>query len=813
MDEWTPAMTKKEDEFLKRLCATFKVEAEEHLHEMSSCLLELEKKLTAEKQNELIEVIFRHAHSLKGAARAVNLVEIESICQSLESFFAAWKRRDIQSLPEHFDTLHRSLDLIGKVIPSCDGELAAVDQSQFLALTRLLDHLGTGGAGDQVPPVGEVPYSHPIATPDLASAFQSQEAEPDRADASAQEVPSGVTDKASSGQTVRMSRAKLDQLLLEAQEMLMVKLTAVRNAADLRQVQTALEQWKKEWAKIQPSVRELTCGSTPQSPQNGFTLGPGGQPGMEPAGHFPSSGALSPLAGVLVFLDWNSAYVKSLEDKLGTLARAAAQDQHTIGRWVDDLLADSKKLLLLPFSTMLDLFPKMARDLSREQGKEVELVIRGGELEMDRRILEEMKDVLIHLVRNCIDHGVEQPELRVRQNKPSRATVTLAVSRLDGNQVEILVSDDGAGIDLARVKEAALKHRIISAADVGQLSDQQALSLIFQSEVSTSPIITEISGRGLGLAIVREKTEKLGGRVAVDTYRQGGTTFRIILPLTLATFRGILVRAAEQIFVIPITQVERVARLKAEAIKTVENRETIALNGRPVSLARLAGVLDLPRAGKKAPASEFLSIVVLGADEERIAFVVDEVLHEEEVLVKSLVKPLSRVRNISGATILGSGKVVPILNVTDLMKSARKTGLTPPAAVPGLVEAKMEAKRKRILVAEDSITSRMLLKNILESAGHEVKTVVDGVEALTELRTNDFDLVVSDVEMPRMNGFDLTAHIRKDRKLADKPVVLITALSSREDRERGIDVGANAYIVKSSFDQSNLLEVVHRLVG
>ena len=514
---------------------------------------------------------------------------------------------------------------------------------------------------------------------------------------------------------------------------------------------------------------------------------------------------------MLEFLDWNFGHLKSLEGKLQAITKAAAQDQSGIGRRVEDLLADAKKLLLLPFSTLLDLFPKLVRDLSRELGKEVELTIRGGEVEMDKRILEEMKDPLIHIVRNCLDHGIEPPELRAQRNKPSRATITLAVSRMDGNHVEILVSDDGAGIDLLKVKAAALKHGVISAADAGQLSDQQALALIFQSEVSTSPIITEISGRGLGLAIIREKTEKLGGRVSVENHLHAGTTFQIILPLTLATFRGILVRAADQIFVLPITQVERVARIKAEAIKTVENRETMALNGRAVSLARLAGVLALPRAGKQTPASEFLSVVVLGADDERIAFVVDEVLHEEEVLVKSLAKPLSRVRNISGATILGSGKVVPILNVTDLMKSARKTGLTPPVAEAGEVETKRETKRKRILVAEDSITSRMLLKNILESAGHEVKTAVDGVEALTELRTNDFDLVVSDVEMPRMNGFDLTAHIRSDRKLADKPVVLVTALASREDRERGIDVGANAYIVKSSFDQSNLLEAIRRL--
>ncbi len=796
-------MTNQEDEFLKRLCAIFKVEAEEHLQAMSSGLLELEKKLPDKKQAEHIETIFRYTHTLKGAARAVNLTEIESICQSLESFFAAWKRRDINPVSEHFDTLHRALDLIGKVIPAADGKPVAVDKAHILALTRQLDNLGAGGQGIRVQPVSGAPQAQPVPPPasipdprgsrpeenhhsketiqsivTLAAPIQSYEAQPERAVASDDKVPSVITDKAALAPTVRMSTAKLDQLLLEAEEMLSVKLTTAQRAADLRNLQSVFERWQKEWARIQPQVRELR-----------------NVPGQ---------------AEVLEFLDWNFGHLKSLEGKLQVITKAAAQDQYGIGRRVEDLLADAKQLLLLPFSTLLDLFPKLVRDLSRELGKDVELVIRGGEVEMDKRILEEMKDALIHLVRNCIDHGVEKPELRAQRNKPPRATITLAVARLDGNQVEIMASDDGAGINLVKVKEAALKHGLISAA-AGQLSDQQALALIFQSEVSTSPIITEISGRGLGLAIVREKTEKLGGHVSVETHLHAGATFRIILPLTLATFRGILVRAADQIFVIPLTQVERVARIKAEAIKTVENRETMALNGRAVSLTRLAGVLELPRAGKQSPASEFLSVVVLGAADERIAFVVDEVLLEEEVLVKSLAKPLSRVRNVSGATILGSGKVVPILNVTDLMKSARKTGLTPLAAVAGEVETKGETKRKRILVAEDSITSRMLLKNILESAGHEVKTVVDGVEALTELRTNDFDLVVSDVEMPRMNGFDLTAHIRSDRKLADKPVVLVTALASREDRERGIDVGANAYIVKSSFDQSNLLEAIRRL--
>jgi two-component system chemotaxis sensor kinase CheA len=433
------------------------------------------------------------------------------------------------------------------------------------------------------------------------------------------------------------------------------------------------------------------------------------------------------------------------------------------------------------------------------------LLTAGGEIETDRRILEEMKDPLIHLLRNCVDHGIERPQQREERGKPARATIKLAISQKNTDYVEIVVSDDGVGIDVQKVRAVAVKLGLAAPEDAAKMDERQVASLIFKSGVSTSPMITEVSGRGLGLAIVREKVEKVGGSVSIESTPGRGTTFRLSLPLTIARFRGVLVRVGERLFVLPTRYVQRVLRVGRDEIKSAENRETIEIDGRAASAVRLTDVLEIARRNPAPDPKRKIPVLVLAWAGEQIGFIVDEILDEQEVVVKGLGRQLRRVRNLAGATVLGSGKVLPVLNVADLMQSA--VNMAPSAARHETTESP-----KSILVAEDSITARTLLKNILEFAGYKVKTAVDGVEALCALANEGFDLVVSDVEMPRMSGFDLTAKIRADKRLSELPVVLVTALESREHRERGLDVGANAYIVKSSFDQGNLLEVVRRLI-
>ncbi|MEK7679253.1 MAG: response regulator, partial [Deltaproteobacteria bacterium] len=335
----------------------------------------------------------------------------------------------------------------------------------------------------------------------------------------------------------------------------------------------------------------------------------------------------------------------------------------------------------------------------------------------------------------------------------------------------------------------------------------ETLQLIFRSSVTTSDIITDISGRGLGLAIVREKAERLGGAVAVQT-SETGTIFTIDLPVTVATFRGIIVTTGGQDFILPTASVEKSIRARREDIKTVENRPTVTFHSRPVPFVPLSDLMNLPARKKSPGEGGFLQALVVGSLGRYVAIGVDEIKTEQEFLVKGLGRQLGRVRNISGTALLESGRLVLILNPADLVRSAAKAsgGLEPPAA------PEAAAEKKTILVVEDSITSRILIKNILESVGYTVKTSVDGIEGLTLLKTEQFNLVVSDIEMPRMDGFELTKRVRADKRLADLPIILVTALETREDRELGIEAGANAYIVKSSFDQSNLLEVARRLM-
>jgi two-component system chemotaxis sensor kinase CheA len=499
--------------------------------------------------------------------------------------------------------------------------------------------------------------------------------------------------------------------------------------------------------------------------------------------------------------------LRTLETQARTLLGRLAEDQRTVAHGLDRLLEDMRQIRMMPAGSVLDVFPLMVRDLARARGKDVEWAAQGAHIEIDRRVLETVKDPLIHLVRNAIDHGIEPPEVRRAQGKRPTGRVAVTIAPLEGGRAEIRVEDDGCGIDLPGVREAAVRARLLASEAAGRLTDDQALDLVFRSGLSTSPMITDVSGHGLGLAIVRERVERLDGRIELDTRPGAGTTVRMTMPASIATFRGLLVRAAGQRFLVATDAVERVMEVEPGSVTTVEGREVIAAGGRPLALVRLAQVLALPETGGRARDSR-APCVITHSGNDRAAVLVDDVLGEREVLVKALRPPLVRVRYVAGAGLLGAGEVVLILRPTDLVRAA---GHGPSLRSPAR-EREGRQRLPAVLVVDDSITTRTVERNLLEAAGYRVSVAVDGSEAWTLLGTEEFDIVVSDVDMPHVNGFELTSRIRADQRLAELPVVLVTALESREDKERGIQVGANAYVIKSSLDQSNLLEIIQRFL-
>ena len=727
-----------DEDFLEQLRETFKVEAEEHLYAMSVGITALESAQPPERRREIFEAALREAHSLKGAARAVSLTSIETLCQTMEQVLGILRQRESDLAVEVTNTLHYAVDSMAKCVSA--GEKKPADLGGIIQ--RLTD-LEQRPEHDDGVVSGEVSTATPTASDSLVSPAERPS------------TPQPDSEAPVLSPTVRIDTATLESLLAQAEELVAAKISARQRVADSREGMTLLDRWKKD------------------------------------------SG--------------NHALADSARFHLTTLVTSLEQDCRSLDGYVDGLLEDAKQCLMLPASYLLETFPRLVRDLSRSKGKEVELVIEGGDVRVDKRILEEMKDPLIHLVRNSLDHGIEPTEQRSATGKPDKGRVKIAIGAENGSEVQVLVSDDGRGIDVDAVRAAALKRARLSPENDDSFAESDPISLIFRSGVSTSPIITDISGRGLGLAIVREKVDRLGGRLSVESEQGAGTTFRLLLPLTLATFRGVLVRAEGRVVAIPLTHVARVARVASSGIKTVESRETITLGGRVVSLVRLADVLRFPRGKESLRRSDTVHVVVLsGVSAHPIAVAVDEILHEQEVLVKSLGSQLSGVTNVAGATVLGSGVVVPILSVRDFVTFAFQD--TVAAARESGAEAPDEQVAPSLLVVEDSITSRTLLTNILQTAGYRVTTAVDGSDGYAALRADPFDLVVTDIEMPKMDGFELVSKIRADSALSELPVVLVTSRESREDHERGAEVGANAYIVKSRFDHANLLDIIRQLV-
>lgn len=760
-----------DDDITRQLIGTFKIELEEHLQAINKALLSLEKEQNSDERQNILEAVFRDAHSLKGASRAVGINNIEAIAHQLENIFAASKRRELELSADIFDLIYEGVD---KIAQAMDAYLNANELGFDLSdlLQRLAATLDVNKTD-----AGEI-KSREISIEEEIESIAVKPMEASSRKQGGPKVNFGREIKLE--ETIRVRTKKLDNLMSHVEEMLVARIRTEQRLADLREIYNFIADWSKNWFKIKGYYDKLNRRAAVDKE----------------------------VAGIVKFLGINDRYLKHMATEMSKLLQEFTKDNMRLSLTTEDLQQDILNVRMLPASTIFNSYERMVRDIARQQHKEVQLNLSGLEVELDKKILEGIKDPLMHLLRNCIGHGIESPKERVAKGKSRLGTISMSASQ-PGGTIMIEIEDDGGGIDVNKIKQHAVDKGIIDAAEAKSLSDREALFLIFKSGFSTSPIITNVSGRGVGLDVVKQNVEKLNGIIEVKSSKDEGTKFSISLPLTLTTSRALLAKVSQEMFAIPTSSIERILRIEHQAISSIAGKDAIKIGDQPIAIVRLDQILELPVAEKQLAPHDKITVIVLGLAEKRIAFIVDGVEGEMEIVMKSLGKQMTRVRNVSGATILGTGKVVMILNIADLIRSSQKIkscGLS-------FVETKEVKRTKRhILVVDDSITTRTLEKNILESVGFNVKLAKDGLEALEKMENHEFDLIVSDVDMSAMNGLELTAEIKNSDRFADIPVVLVTALESDADRERGIEVGADAYLEKSSFDQNNLIETISRLI-
>jgi two-component system chemotaxis sensor kinase CheA len=498
--------------------------------------------------------------------------------------------------------------------------------------------------------------------------------------------------------------------------------------------------------------------------------------------------------------------LERIENDLGKLTAAVSDDVRGLGRAAAPLEAEVHNARLLAFGESCEGLQRAVRDLAKAAQKDIELIIEGATLELDRAIIEGARSALLHLVRNAVDHGIEMPAERLARGKPARSSL-LVRAAIHGDRVEVSVADDGRGIDLEALRAHAQRRGLDPPAD-----ERELVALIFRPGFSTARMVTDVSGRGVGLDVVCTQVESLRGELELEFEQGKGTTFRMRLPLAASSLRGLLVQVADQLFALPNSYVQSLMRVGQDSIAKSDGRDVLLTADGPVPLCSLGEVLGLaayePRDVTASDAK--LLIVLLAADGRSVGLSVDRWHTEQDLVLKPFGRRVRRLRHVSAAAVLPTGQVSLVLKPHELVRSAY--ALRPRRMLSQSVAPTEVSKKKRVLLADDSVTTRTLERSILESAGYEVITAADGEQAWKLLQERGADIVLSDVEMPRMDGFTLAETIRKSARFRELPVVLLTALSTEKDRARGLASGADAYLVKTAFDQDNLLKTLRQLM-
>jgi len=623
-----------DEHFMKKLKAMFQVEAHEQLQKISDGLLKIENSSFKEVPQELIDSIFREAHNLKGSARAVNHTVIQNICQSLESSLSEFKNNKIEPTKDYFNTIYSALDLIDKYI-SFEGDVVEPEDDNTIQV--IVQQLNSYTKKEHVNETSKIENLE--STQQKTIPTQTKNPLPTESDTEIIRT------------SIRVSTSKLDTLLQMIEETLMVKLSSKQRAEELKHLLNEFSEQTKSNLILQKKIYQLnTMLHASESKKN----------------------ILIDISMIKDIIELTTSLIDRYKIDLeifSKLSTRAAQDNHVSESIIDSLFENTKKVLMHPFGSILESFPRMVRDIAKSLNKNIIFNIEGKNIEIDKRILEEIKDPLMHLVRNAIDHGIETPEQRAVLKKVEQATITISAVQTSGNYVEISISDDGAGIDIEKLKTNILKKNKSLRNELEQIDEKNINMHLFQPGISTKDTVTEISGRGVGLGVVRQQVEKLKGSIDIQSKLHKGTTFIIKLPLTLATFRGLHINVGEQDFIIPSHNIRKVLMVSQDSLHTIEGKETFLFSDMHIPYYNLQTILEITNHNSCKKDKSFY-IVVLEATGIKVALGVDQIFNEQEIFVKPLGKELAQIQYIYAATIMEWGKVIPILDPFDLVKSA-----------------------------------------------------------------------------------------------------------------------------------------------
>jgi chemotaxis protein histidine kinase CheA len=741
---------------MAKFMARFIEEAREHIEKLNEGLVSLEKN---PEDAETINSIFRSAHTIKGSSRMMKLSPITEVAHKMEDALGALREKRLIHSKELADLLFRGIDMISEMLDrTSEGQPIETDSS------ALCEQLSKAAEAEASPQEGKPELSVPDTTAEKTVQEPKQPENPvvTPSPALPAERQAAPQPKARTSETVRINSEKLDDLIKLMGEMVSNQNRLKQRLSDAKDVEISAARHVKMLAGLEPS-------------------------------------------GFSDYRDEIIATTQSIFIKIKKLVSSIRDDASLHELLTGELQEKSLVMRMVPLSTLFDPLHRIVRDIAKAQGKDVELVIEGGEIELDKKMSDKLGDPLVHMLRNAVDHGIECRVERKTAGKPEGGTIRLLAS-YEAGSVLIEVGDDGKGIALEKIKEKALRKKMYDEKELDAITEAALVDLIFQPGFSTSAIITDVSGRGVGMDVVKRNiVEDLRGTIGIRTREGGGTVFSIRLPLTLAVMRILLISAGGGTFGVAAHYINEIIRVPETELIQVLDKKAVRLREEFIPVVSLEKLLGLPGREERSPENALIVIVRMGS--EKLGLIADTLIDEEDMVIKSLPGHMKNVQLVSGITISGRNEIINVLHVPALMQAAKEVRDPRHAAETRGDEA------IHILVVDDSVNTREIEKSILESYGYKVTMAGDGMEALEKAGERSYDLVITDVEMPRLDGFSLTERLRKDEIYKDTPIIIVTSREKEEDKRRGIMVGADAYIVKGSFDQSNLLETVQNLVG